>query len=299
MTRRPALPALFLSLVLLTLNGCLFHSRNIPRRVYSGTIKQSTLKELVDKINSDAAKIQSLKATVDIATTVENRKKSTATDYTEIRGYILVRKPSMLHMIGLLPVVRTRAFDMVSDGKTFKLSIPPKNKFITGPTTVETPSANQLENLRPDVFFDSLLLHEIHDNEIAVFEQSSEDVQDAKDKKKVVTIPTYVIDVIGKPEQDGGHYFLSRKIVFDSTDLSLHRQLIYDKQGRLATEAVYENFTVYNGIDFPSLVIINRPQEGYSFQVAMVKGGVQFNVLLKDDQFTLNQPSGAQVQTLH
>ena len=54
------------------------------------------------------------------------------TDYQEIMGYILVRKPDMLRMIGLFPIVRNKAFDMVSDGTRFKLSIPAKNKFYVG-----------------------------------------------------------------------------------------------------------------------------------------------------------------------
>jgi len=31
--------------------------------------------------------------------------------------------PAMLHLIGLLPIVRTTAFDMVSNGQEFKLWI--------------------------------------------------------------------------------------------------------------------------------------------------------------------------------
>ena len=43
-------------------------------------------------------------------------KKGHVTDYKEIRGYVLARQPGSLHMIGLMPIVRTTAFDMVSDG---------------------------------------------------------------------------------------------------------------------------------------------------------------------------------------
>jgi hypothetical protein len=292
-------PVLLLAaaLALSSLTGCLFRTHTIKRITYADKIQTATLDDLVRNINTEAAKIQTLKATVDIATTAVNEKKAKATDYTEIRGYILVRKPAMLHMIGLLPVVRSRAFDMVSDGKTFRLSIPPKNKFLTGPNDVETPSTNQMENLRPQVFFDSLLLHPIHDDEIAVIEQSSEDIPDAKDKKKIVTVPTYVIDVIAKPDKPGGDYYLARKIVFSSIDLKPHRQLIYDKSGRLATEAIYENFQDFGGINFPMVVLINRPHEGYSFQISMVK--LELNVPLNDDQFVLNQPNGAIIQALH
>ena len=63
-------------------------------------------------------------------------KKGHVTDYKEIRGYVLARKPASLHMIGLMPIVRTTAFDMVSDGQQFKLWIPPKNRFVIGKNEV-------------------------------------------------------------------------------------------------------------------------------------------------------------------
>ena len=69
---------------------------------------------------------------MDIDTSVGGEKKGKVTDYQQIRGYVLARKPAMLRMIGLLPIVRNKAFDMVSDGQEFKLWIPPKNRFVDG-----------------------------------------------------------------------------------------------------------------------------------------------------------------------
>jgi outer membrane lipoprotein-sorting protein len=256
-------------------------------------LQQATLSDLVKNIDAEAAKIQSLNATVDIAPSVENKKKGKVTDFTDIRGYILMRAPEMLRMIGLFPVVRNRAFDMVSDGKNFKVSLPTQNKFIIGTNNApEKPSANTLENLRPQVIFDSLLLHAIHPDEIPVLEQSSEIVREAKSKKQV-EVPDYIVDVI-KNEPKGA--ILARKIVFSRIDLKPHRQLIYDDQGRIATEALYENFADYQGTSFPSQITINRPQEGYSIQLTIVKLGL--NQPLKDDQFELKQPPGSQLQVL-
>ena len=86
--------------------------------------KSATKAELVSYINSQATKIQTMQATVDIDTSVGGAKKGQVTTYKEIRGYVLARKPAMLRMIGLMPIIRDTAFDMVSDGKEFKLSIP-------------------------------------------------------------------------------------------------------------------------------------------------------------------------------
>ena len=48
-----------------------------------------------------------------------------------------MRKPEMLRVYGRVPVIGTRAFDMVSDGKNFTLYIPSKNKAIKGSNFAE------------------------------------------------------------------------------------------------------------------------------------------------------------------
>ena len=58
-------------------------------------------------------------AKVLIQASVGGATKGKETDYTSIRGYILLRQPSMLRVLGLLPVIETRAFDMVSDGNIY------------------------------------------------------------------------------------------------------------------------------------------------------------------------------------
>ena len=40
---------------------------------------------------------------------------------------------------------------MASDGKTFTVLIPPKNKAIEGPTSITKRSDKQFENLRPEL----------------------------------------------------------------------------------------------------------------------------------------------------
>src|SRR5690242_3349705 len=144
-------------LTIFPLTGCLFRSRRVERQVSTAPLKSATQAELIDYINSQAAGIRTMQATVDIDTSVGGMKKGKVTDYQQIRGYILVRKPSMLRMIGLMPIVRNRAFDMVSDGRDFKLWIPPKNRFVMGRNDIESHNPDQpMENLRPQQIYDSL-----------------------------------------------------------------------------------------------------------------------------------------------
>jgi outer membrane lipoprotein-sorting protein len=283
--------ALLVFLIVLPLSGCLFRSRIVERQVSTAPLKSATQEELIDYINTQAARIHSMQATVDIDASSGGVKKGKITEYQEIRGYVLARKPAMLRMIGLTPIVRTTAFDMVSDGKDFKLWIPAKNRFVEGRNDVETPNAKQpLENLRPQHIYDALLLRQINgQDEIATMQNDFEAVTDSKGHK--VEQPDYEIEVIRKNGRGG--WFLSRKVIFSRTDLLPHRQIIYDESGNQVTVSRYEAYKDYQGIEFPSQIEIRRPQEEYDILLTIVK--LQLNGTLSDEQFVLQKPPGAEV----
>jgi outer membrane lipoprotein-sorting protein len=261
----------------------------VQRQVTTAPLKSASQQELVDYIDAQAEKVHTMQATVDIDTSVGGEQRGKVTDYQEIRGYVLIRKPAMLRMIGLLPVVRTRAFDMVSDGKEFKLWIPPKNRFVEGLNDLQTPNPKQpLENLRPQHIYQALLLHAVRQDEIAVMENDRETVHDSKGHS--VQQDDYTLDVISKGERG---WFLARKIVFSRTDLLPHRQVVYDEEGNVATDAVYEDYKDYEGVNFPSQIQIVRPKEEYNITLHIVK--LELNSTLTDQQFTLEQPPGADV----
>jgi len=272
------------------LGGCLFRSRPITRKLSTAPLKAATRQELLDYLNTQAAKIQTMQATVDIDTSVGGIKKGKVVDYQQIRGYVLARKPSMLRMIGLLPILRNRAFDMVSDGKDFKLWIPPRNRFVIGRNDVQTHNPSQpLESLRPQQIYDALLLPEVNQSgEIAVLENGFEIVKDSKGHD--VEQPDYELQIIRMGEK--GPY-LAHKVLFSRTDLLPHRQFIYDQEGNLITDVHYEGYKDYNGLNFPGQIEIWRPSEEYDITLTILK--LQLNEPLPDDKFALQQPPGAQV----
>jgi outer membrane lipoprotein-sorting protein len=286
----PRFRVLLVFFAVLPLTGCLFRSRIVERQISAAPLKAATQAELIDYVNRQAAEIHSMQATVDIDASAGGEKKGKITDYQEIRGYVLARKPAMLRMIGLLPIVRNKAFDMVSDGKDFKVWIPSRNRFVEGRNDVETPNAKQpLENLRPQHIYDALLLREIDpQNEIATMQSDVELVNGPKGRK--YEQPDYEVDVIRKGDKG---WFLSRKIVFSRTDLLPHRQIVYDQDGNPVTESRYEAYKDYNGVKFPSQIEIKRPQEEYDITLNIVK--LQLNEALTNDQFKLDQPAGAEV----
>jgi outer membrane lipoprotein-sorting protein len=279
-------------LAVLPATGCGLFSRTRPvEEQYSkAPLQQSTQQELIDSISQQAEKIRSLQATVDIDSSAGGIKKGQVTDYKEIRGYVLARKPAMLHMVGLLPIVRTTAFDMVSNGQDFKLWIPPKNRFVMGRNEMQTTNTAQpMENIRPQNIYDALLIRPVDlDNEIAVLENGYEILHDAKGYR--VLQDDYELTVIKKYDKGWG---LSRKIIFGRTDLKPHRQYIYDEQGKLSTDARYADYKDYDGVNFASRIEIFRPQEEYDITLNMLK--LEINKPLRDEQFTLEQPAGADV----
>ncbi|MGE5204862.1 MAG: hypothetical protein ACM3PW_04550 [Chlamydiota bacterium] len=280
---------LLLLLALFPLSGCLFRSRKVENRISTAKLRTASRDQLVEYINFAAGQIHTLNATVDIDTSVGGEVKGKITEYKQIRGYVLVRKPDMLRMIGLMPIVRNRAFDMVSNGQSFKLWIPPKNKFIVGRNDVVLPSSQPLENIRPQQIYDSLLLRQISSEDIAVLENGYEEIQDPKTHKWMQQ-PDYELDIISKNERG---WYLQRKVIFNRVTLQPDRQLMYDQNGYVATDTRYSDFRDYNGFKFSSVIQIWRPQEEYSIVLTMVK--LQINRPLTDEQFELQQPPGSQV----
>jgi hypothetical protein len=282
--------SLALFLALLPTTGCLFRTRPVEDQYSKTPLKESTQKGLIDAINQQAEAIHTLKATVDIDSSAGGVKKGHVTDYKEIRGYVLAKKPDALHMIGLMPFVRTTAFDMVSDGRDFKLWIPPKNKFVVGENQVATPNPDQpMESIRPQNIYEALLIRRIDPNtEIAVLENGYEILHDGKGHR--VLQEDYELTVIKK---SGDGWVLARKIIFGRTDLKPHQQIIYSEDGKVATDAKYAAYKDYNGFSFPSRIEVFRPEEEYDITLNMLK--VEINSPLKDEQFVLEQPAGAQV----
>jgi len=277
-------------LAVLSTTGCVLRTRPVEEQYSKAPLKDATQQGLIDGINQQAQAIQSLKATVDIDTSVGGLKKGHYTDYKEIRGYVLARKPDALHMIGLMPIVRTTAFDMVSDGQNFKVSIPPKNRFVIGKNDVATPNTDQpIENLRPQNIYEALLIRRIDpETEIAVRENGFETLHDAKGRR--VLQDDYELTIIQKSEKGAR---LARKIIFGRVDLKPHRQYIYDESGNVVTDARYAEYKDFDGVSFPSRIEIYRPQEEYDITLNLLK--VDINKPLTDEQFTLEEPPGAVV----
>ena len=275
-----------LVLLLASSPSCLVRRRIITRK--GGQPVQTLLtadKERLIKIVADQyAAIQTLNATVDMAPALGTANKGKITEYKDVRAYILFRRPSSIRIIGLYPVVRNKAFDMVSNGSEFSLYLPSKNRFIKGPNQIEKPSANKLENLRPQHFLDALLVRPIDTAHQETLLENFTDEDNA----------VYKLSVIASGP--GGQLVPERELWFERLKLQLVRELIFDASGDILTDARYSDWNTYDNVSFPKHIEIERPKDEYGVVITVVK--MDINKPITDDQFQLEQPVGTQLQIL-
>jgi outer membrane lipoprotein-sorting protein len=293
MRRREYKTALLLLLPALT--GCLVHTRTVKQAKMPSVIQSATADELVQAVNKQCQAINSLSATVEFQATEGGPRKGKEKTYTSFNGYILLRKPEAIRVIGLVPVLHSRAFDMASDGKTFKLLIYyPHDKVIEGSNTVTKESSNPLENFRPRIFFNSLLIDCIQSDDLVTLTTDTEIKVDPKSKQLVVD-PQYDLTV-GRLKPDSREVIAQRVIHFSRIDLHTVQEDIYDPKGAIQTQAIYGPMQLFGPQSFPGTITIKRPLEEYQIVITFQKLNV--NLELKDDQFEMQIPPGTPVQKL-
>jgi outer membrane lipoprotein-sorting protein len=283
--RRAVATVLFLCLFCSALCSCVVRRRLISRRGANPTqsLQVADRDSLIEALNRQYRGIHDFNATVDMVPALGSAEKSRITEYKDVRGYVLFRKPASIRMIGLYPVVRSKAFDMASAGAGFKLYVPSNNLFITGPNDVIQPSANKLENLRPDHFLDALLVKPIDSAAERVLLENLTDEDQA----------LYILLVI---RQTANQLRLARSIWFNRLNLHLERQIIFDNAGNILTDARYTEWKLWDNVLFPKHIEIDRPQDEYAVVLDVVK--MDINKGVTDDKFVLEQPEGTTLRMI-
>jgi len=282
--RRVALPVLVLCLMSTAASSCVARRRLIPRAANTKALQVADIPTLLAVLNRQYEAIHDFSAQVDMVPALGSAEKNHITEYKDVRAYIRFRKPSDIRLIGLYPVVRGTAFDMVSDGADFKLYVPSKGRFIVGRNTIQQLSPNKLENLRPQHFLDALLVRPIDSKADKIMMENFTDEDNAY----------YIVHDVR--ELPNGQLQLRRTIWFSRLDLLMARQMIFDEAGDLLTDARYSQWRPYDNVPFPKHIEIARPRDEYAMVLDMVK--MDINKGIPDDEFVLDQPEGTTLQVL-
>jgi hypothetical protein len=250
--------------------------------------------ELVARLNDRWAKFDSLTAKVEIQASVLKTKEGKANDFS-FNGRIVMRKPGQLRVVGLVPILDTKIFDMASDGKTFTVMNYIQSKAIRGSNTLKKKSANQLENLRPDVFYNAMMVRGLEPDDEYMVTAETVMLEDTA-KKHLFSVPEYLLSVMRR--KPGGHELAPVRVVrFHRDDLLPYQQDSYDNEGNLETQVTYENYQDFDSAHYPSRITIKRPLEELQLIMSVDKEAENIKNMT-DDQFQVKVAEGTPVQNL-
>ena len=268
-----------------TTTACIVRTRTEKARPVA--LRTATLEELIEKLRMFGG-IQTMKSTVDLRLSValddeaEDEKK--IRDFTEVRGFILIRRPSSIRTIAELPVVKTRAFDMVSDGKSFKVHIPPKKRFLVGNAASEAASEKRVDRVRPQHILEALLIDPPRENEKHRFLEND---REGRHSYQIVHL---------LKNGAAGKLHLSRKLWFDREGSEIVRQQVFDAKADLVTDVIYSEWALEESLPFPGRIFLSRPKDGYELEVRITKAGL--NESIPDRGFELEPPKGQDVERI-
>lgn len=243
---------------------------------------------LVAQYNQQARNVKSINAAVTMTLIAGSAYNGVIKQYHQVNGFILARQPADIRVIGQVPVVGTNIFDMVSDGETFRIFIPSRNQFITGPARLERPSATPIENLRPQHLTGAIFWTPIPSNAPVLFEEAG-DTSDVPARYYILTI----VETANSSASEASEWQIARKIWFDRADLHVSRIQTYDPTGKMLSDIHYSEWDTFGTGRYPRQISVNRPANDYELQIHAVR--LTLNEAITDDHFVLQQPPRTQL----
>lgn len=265
-------------------SSCFVRRRAVvtPGRRRATPILAATKDELIRRLHAQSDPIQSFLMTADLSPSVLEPSKGTAVDYATVSAYILFLRPDDIRVLGRDPVLGSTIFDMVSSGGEFRVSIPPKKRFITGKNDTPPKPGNKLENLRPDALLNALMIYPPSpEADITVLENDPER-------------GLYILQILRRNQDQ---FALARQVYFDGYTLQVSRQKMFDQGGAVLSDAKYSDWKPYGGGAYPSSIDIQRPKDNYEVQLSVE----MMNINSPDvtaAKFILERPADFQVEEL-
>ena len=185
--------------------------------------------ELLQKLDAYSKAVEKLTATVTLDASGGALKTGVLTEYRQTRGIILAERPSHIRLSVQAPLALATVFDMVSDGREYRVSIPIENKFMVGDVSAPATSDKLLANLRPNHLMEGLFVSTtpyMTNAEVrAVLEETTQGQRSY-----------YVIHFVNARADDAQ---LLEKIWVDRSTLEIVRKQIFQSDGRLETDVEY------------------------------------------------------------
>jgi hypothetical protein len=278
------------------LTGCLVHKHSVLKTRPPDVVYSSSLDQLLKQVDNRYAEIHSMTGFVEVTACTGGSSKGEVSCYPAFSGFIVIAKPEQISFILKVPLLGSKALDMVSDGKTFKMIIPPESCEIMGSDVVKNSSQKGLAAIRPTLILDSLLIRGLQPDQDVSMTQDTWTPPQPKTRKGIIEDPDYDIQFLSQPQGQVAHTL--RVVHIDRVNLMPWRQDIYNADGKVETEAVYSNYQKFGDVVFPSTVVIQRPLDELTLTIQFSRK-TNFNEELDPETFELGPiPASYKVQNM-
>lgn len=245
-------------------------------------LQTASRQQLVDTIQRIAS-IESMRAVIEVRLSVQTDDRQKEISYRDVRGALVTRRPRWIRTNAETPGGIARVYDMVSDGEQFQVYLPWRNRVYVGSTELTEISEQRAENIRPQHILEAIMLAPIQDERMLLLD----------------------IEVYGRsgfqvlhevePGEDG-ILRIRRKYWFGRSDLNLSRLMILNEDTELVTDAWYRDWAEENGLVYPQFIQIERPKDGYTIELRILKPGLNEEIPI--EAFDLGLPDDVEIERI-
>lgn len=260
----------------------------VPQKILQA--KTATLDELLEIINK-YGNITDLSCNpIKLTLTLGKLDSEVMDKYKKARGYILLRRPDSIRLVVQEPIIKTALADLVSVEDDFSIFIRRDNKFYEGKNSArelvieDAPDSPEIP-IRPKDLFEALLPKKMNPNSLGIRISMEEDMDDEAQY--------YVLSAI-KVEASPRVQML-RRVWIERSRLEIARQRLFGEEGQIVSDISYSNMELSDGYSLPKEIYMNRPQDGYSFEMELNSDRCKINSGLPDKAFILEPPEGSQI----
>jgi hypothetical protein len=281
-TQRPLFA--ILAVLALASSSCFVRKRvvTLPGHNPGTPLLTATKSQLIEQIHRLSDPLQSFTMRANISPSAGSLYEGEIKDYATLGGYVLFQKPDSIRIVGLDPMVSSTVFDMASVGNTFRLHIPSQNRFMEGDNDAMPTGDKQWKNLRPVAFLTSLIIQPPDPQlDITLLEEDTNERES-----------DYILLMIRRAPNEP---WLARTLHFDRRNLEIVRQKTFDSLGGVLSDTNYSGWRIHDGLPFPSVIDIKRPQDHYETVLNVISMKINTSDVTPE-KFILIQPKGTELE---
>jgi hypothetical protein len=247
-------------------------------------VLESTLPDLVQRINTSYASVESLVAKVRLELEGHSPDAGYHERYRKAPSQLIAKRPDAIRINVLNPLTRTTVVAMASRQARFQIWAPTQNKFVTGSTQLERDYDNPLYNVRPEHVLPAILIEPLPTGPAARVNMIEE--KDARSKY-------YVIHELHRQ-----NLRVKRRLWIERSQLELVRQDYFNPDGGVAGSIRYTAPVALGQVIVNTGVVLERPRERYTLRLQLEPESLKIGRELEERHFQLPVPPGAETITL-